>query len=385
VRILHVVPTYAPAWRYGGPIHAIHGLCRSLAEAGHEVAVYTTSVDGSGDLDVPLGRSVNRDGVAVTYFPCPRFRRLYRAATLGAALHDHAADFDIIHTHSVFLWPTWAAASAAHRVRRPYVLSPRGMLVPELIRTKSALLKRLWIKAIERRNLARAAVIHVTSMVEANHLSRARLALAPVRVVPNGADLPAAASLTRRSRTIVYLGRLSWKKNVATLIDALALLTGTTLVIAGPDDENLMPSLRARAQALGIGQRVTFRGPLDAADKSSLLFESACLVLPSLNENFGNVVIEAMAHACPVVVTPDVGAREVVEKSGAGAIARDTSAPALAVAIAGILDEPAAAHAAGARGREYVAVHLNWRAVGEQMTAVYEEAVERHAPAHHAR
>jgi glycosyltransferase involved in cell wall biosynthesis len=258
------------------------------------------------------------------------------------------------------------------------------MLVPELIRAKSSWTKRLWIRAFERQNLARSSGIHVTSSVEADGLSRAGLALAPVRIVPNGVDLPALSNRPRRPRELVFLGRLSWKKNLGALIDALGLLPAVTLVVAGPDDEGLTPALRERATALGLGERVRFPGPLDAAEKSALLSQAACLVLPSLNENFGNVVLEAMAHACPVVVTPAVGAREVVEKGQAGAVARDTSAAALATALAGILDDPAAARAAGERGREYVAARLTWSVVAREMEGLYREAIERQATASRA-
>jgi glycosyltransferase involved in cell wall biosynthesis len=136
---------------------------------------------------------------------------------------------------------------------------------------------------------------------------------------------------------------------------------------------------------LGVGERVRFRGQVDDAERRSLLEESACLVLPSLNENFGNVVVEAMAHTCPVVITPDVGAHDIVEQSGAGETAADTSAPALAAAIARILAEPSGARAAGARGRQYVAQRLTWSAVATQMAALYEEAVQMRAAPRRAR
>jgi glycosyltransferase involved in cell wall biosynthesis len=384
LRILHVVPTYAPAWRYGGPIHAVHGLCRALAAAGHHVEVYTTSVDGPGDLPVPRGTPVDRDGVAVTYFPCRRLRRVYRAPALGRALRSNAGGFEIIHAHSVFLWPTWAAARAGRRAQRPYVVSPRGMLVPELIEAKSAWPKRLWIQVIERRNLREAAAIHVTSAVEARHLERAGLALAAVRVVPNGVDLPPRTTAVRRPRQVVFVGRLSWKKNLPALLDAIALTADATLVVAGPDEEGLSAALRARAGRLGLGDRVLVRGPVDEAEKTDLLAQSACLVLPSLNENFGNVVVEAMAHACPVVVTPDVGARELVELSGAGTVASDTSGPAIASALARVLEGPGGGTEAGVRGRDYVATHLTWAAVARQMAALYEEAIAAHRGARRA-
>ena len=92
--------------RYGGPIHSVHGLCRALAARGHEVEVFTTNVDGPHDSNVPLGDPVDLDGVKVWYFPVPAFRRLYWSPTMGKALRQRAAAFDIVHAHSVFLWPT---------------------------------------------------------------------------------------------------------------------------------------------------------------------------------------------------------------------------------------------------------------------------------------
>src|SRR5687768_5260636 len=76
MRILHVVPTYLPARRYGGPVVAVHGLCKALAGRGHSVDVFTTNVDGDRTLDVPTGRVVEMDGVRVHYFPST-YRRLY--------------------------------------------------------------------------------------------------------------------------------------------------------------------------------------------------------------------------------------------------------------------------------------------------------------------
>src|SRR5215831_11133178 len=126
MRILHVVPTYLPAVRYGGPIFAIHGLCQALAARSHEVEVFTTSVDGPGTSPVPIGIPVALDGVRVRYFPCPLLRRLYWAPALGRALQREIDTFDVVHLHSVFRWPTWAAACAARKAGAPYVLAPRG-------------------------------------------------------------------------------------------------------------------------------------------------------------------------------------------------------------------------------------------------------------------
>jgi hypothetical protein len=79
MRMLHVIPSYLPAVRYGGPIFATHGLCKALAARGHEVQVFTTNIDGPGSSPVPIGLPVNLEGVQVRYFPSPLLRRLYWA------------------------------------------------------------------------------------------------------------------------------------------------------------------------------------------------------------------------------------------------------------------------------------------------------------------
>ena len=128
-------------------------------------------------------------------------------------------------------WPTWAAARAARAASVPYVLSPRGMLVQDLIRRKSRWLKTAWIALIERRNLERAAAIHVTSATEADELRPFGFHLPPVIVVPNGIEppefmlgRPASAeveAIVARQPLILFLSRIHWKKGLDRLIPAL--------------------------------------------------------------------------------------------------------------------------------------------------------------------
>ena len=131
MRILHVAPTYFPAVRHGGPIFAVHGLCRSLAARGHELQVFTTNIDGPGISSTPIGTPVEVSGVQIRYFACPMGRRLCWAPALYWALHNEIGKLDIVHLTSVFRWPTWAAARVARNAGVRYVLSPQGMLVKD--------------------------------------------------------------------------------------------------------------------------------------------------------------------------------------------------------------------------------------------------------------
>jgi glycosyltransferase involved in cell wall biosynthesis len=378
VKLLHVVSSYLPAVRYGGTIVSVHGLCRALVERGHDVHVYTTSVDGAGDSDVPHGEPVDIDGVKVWYFRSRHLRRLYWAPDLAAALSAHVAEFDVVHTQAIFLWPLWAAARAARRAGVPYVVSPRGMLERDLISNKSALLKGLWIAAIERHNLERAAAIHVTSSREVDEAAAFGFNLPPMREIPNGISFEAASgevppaidAIVRGEPYVLFLGRVNWKKGLDRMISALARVPSIRLVIAGNDEENYRPVLDRLAARLEVTARVTYAGSVHGAGKAALLAHARLLVLPSYSENFGNVVLEAMAAGCPVIVSKDVGLADTVASSGAGLVV-DGNADTLGAAISELLDDPAMGKAMGERGQRLAHERFSWPVVAAEMESLY--------------
>jgi glycosyltransferase involved in cell wall biosynthesis len=383
MKILHVVPSYYPAIRYGGTIRSVHGLCAGLASCGHEVQVLTTNVDGPGVSDVPLDRPVVRDGVAIRYCSVGFGRRLYRSPDMGRALARLVPQTDIVHAHAVYLWPTWAAARAAEARGVPYLVAPRGMLVRELISNKSRIAKLFWIRLVERRSLARAAAIHVTSAIEAAALRELGLDLAPLVQVPNGVDLPpppmAAAEPDAwrdvpRGGRLVYLGRINWKKGLDRLIPALAHLPGAVLVVAGNDEEGLTPRLERLAAAAGLSARVRFIGQVDDGAKWQILRHADLLVLPSLSENFGLVVLEALGVGTPVVVSHAVGTAELIARHDLGLLAGDEPA-ALAQAIGELLADPGRRAAMGERGARVVRERYSWQAVARAASEVYASIV----------
>jgi glycosyltransferase involved in cell wall biosynthesis len=372
MKILHVVPTYLPAWRHGGPILAVHGLCKALAARGHEVTVFTTDVHGDGSLEVPLEEPVEIDGVEVRYFPVGQFRRLYVAPALARAAREEIGRFDVAHLHSVFLWPTSAVARIAERAGTPYVLSPRGMLVPELIRTRGRLRKLAWMLLAERRTIERAAALHATTDLEAEDASRLDLPLPPVAVIPNGIDPEPrdGGEAAVPSPFLLFLGRLSWKKGLDRLIPALARVPGVTLALAGNDEEGITPDLQRLAREHGVADRTVFLGPVHGPEKAALLHRTAALVLPSTSENFGNVVLEAWAAGRPAVVTPGVGLAQAVRETGAGIVAEGDPVR-LGDALRNLLADPDRLDDMGRRGAVAVRERFGWAAVARDMEALY--------------
>ena len=380
MKILHVVASYLPATRYGGTIVSVHGLCRALAARGHDVHVYTTSVDGPGDSPVPHDVPVNRDAVKVWYFRSTHARRLYWAPGLGRALQAHVGEFDAVHVHAIYLWPLWKAAWTARGAGVPYVISPRGMLEKSLVDKKSALAKRALIRFIERPSLEHAAAIHVTSRREGDEIRSFGFALPPVEEIPNGVDLdncpPGAVSpevqrLIDAGPFVLFLGRLNWKKGLDRLIAALAHAPGVRVVVAGNDEDGYRDTLQALAVRHGVAGRWSFAGPVAGANKAALLARAQLLVLPSYSENFGNVVLEAMAAGRPVVVTPEVGLSAAVRDAGAGLVV-DGTPQALGEALASLASDAEAQSAIGARGRALAEARYSWDAVAAQMERLYQ-------------
>ncbi|HET8775933.1 MAG TPA: glycosyltransferase [Thermoanaerobaculia bacterium] len=358
MKILHVVPTYFPARRYGGPIVAVHGLAKALVARGHEVHVFTTNVDGDAVSDVPTNRTVDLDGVQVRYFPSP-LPRLYWSPQMRRALHA-VRDYDVVHIHAVYLWPGVAAARAARAAGVPYAISPRGMLVPELIRQKSRAMKTLWLRLLERRGFAHASAIHFTSQLEWEDAKRVGIPLPSPVVVPNGVDLPVRPDVPRDERPLVFLGRVNWKKGLERVISALPALNAK-LIVAGNDEEGLTPKLRALAASAGAD--VAFPGPVYGAAKDELLARATLFVLMSDSENFGNAVLEALAMETPAVLSSGVGLAQDVVSAGAGAIGLD--------AVPALLDDAAARAEMGRRGRALVESRFAWPIVAQQMEEAY--------------
>lgn len=359
MNILHVVPTYLPARRYGGPIVAVHGLCKALAARGHRVDVFTTNVDGEETLDLT---SVEMDGVRVRYYPSP-FRRLYWSPEMRKALRAEIGNYDVVHIHAVYLWPGVAAARIAANAGVPYVISPRGMLVPELIRQKSRAVKSIWLQLFERRGFARASAIHFTSELEREEAKRVGLPLPAPVVVPNGIDVAPRKNVPRDDRTLVFLGRVNWKKGLDRALAALPSIRDARLVIAGNDEENLTPKLRALAKQHGVANRVEFLGPVYGAAKDELLARATLFVLMSTSENFGNAVLEALAMETPVVLSREVGLADEVVRAGAGVIGFDE--------VNALLDDRARREEMGRRGRALVESRFAWDRVAAEMEEAY--------------
>ncbi len=374
VRVLHIVPSYYPAVRYGGPIVSVRRLCESLVQAGVEIDVATTDADGPGDLDVPTDRWTDLDGVRVRYFH--RWPRVDFAFSppLARFLAKETRSYDLVHVVGTFSFPSLAAAAAARGAGVPYVVSTRGSIQPWSLAQKRWKKLPYWT-LFERRNLEHAAAIHATAAAEADAI-RALFPNARVFVSPNGVETVAPPKVERNPRQVVFLGRIHKVKGFDVLIPALArvaeALPGVQAIVAGPDDEGEWPRVEKLLEGARPRPEVRYVGAVTGDDKWRLLASSGVFVLPSHTENFGVAVAEALACGTPVVVSRNCPWR-LVEEHGAGYWVENTPEN-VAKALLAILRDPALASRMGAAGIELARAY-SWQGLGRKMAEWYREVL----------
>lgn len=321
LRVLHVVPSFYPAVRYGGPIQTVLRMCQELLRLGVDLHVVTTDANGPEALDVPLDREVDVLGVPVRYFPRWRTNGFTASAPLAVHLRTVVRQFDLVHVTAAFSFPSTAACIAARQAGVPYVISPRGSCLPYArAQKRHKKLPYWWL--FERENLRRASAIHVTSELERDELAKL-LPSQELWLVPNGVDLPAQPlEVERLPKRVLFLGRLHPDKGLDRLLRAMSLVArkhpDAELVVAGPDDVGEWARLEGILRTLNPRPAVRYLGPVHGRAKDELLASAAMLVLPSFgSENFGQVVLEALAQGTPVIAsrfTPWA----ILEERGAG-------------------------------------------------------------------
>jgi glycosyltransferase involved in cell wall biosynthesis len=386
VRVLHLVQFYPPAEFATGPPQQVHRLSRELRAGGVDVRVITTNANGPSVVALPAGRWVEHEGVPVNYG-----RRIPRTADLSwdawrTIVHE-AANADLIHVTGIFSWINLAAAAASRRRGVPVVVSPRGSLDPDAL-VFSPWKKAAYFRLGGSRALHEAAAFHVTSEMERAHIA-VLLPGARIEIVPNGVVVPSDDDLARwtsapaAAPTVLFLGRIHPKKNIVPLVRAWASVVprhaNARLVLAGPDDHGHRAEVERAIAELGIAGSVRVAGFVGGEGLSRLIATSGCLVLPSVTENFGNVVTEALAHRVPVIASTGTPWGGLVERNCGWWIQPTVEGLAAALDEA-LTADPAARAAKGERGRRWMIEEFSWASFARRMADFYSDVIAGRGP-----
>jgi glycosyltransferase involved in cell wall biosynthesis len=171
-------------------------------------------------------------------------------------------------------------------------------------------------------------------------------------------------------KIILYVGRLSYEKNLGVLVDAFKALdepnAHLVLIGDGPARESLERTL--------VGHAGAFTGYLTGEALATAYASADVFAFPSLTETFGQVVQEAMASALPLVGFDAEGVRDLVTNGETGLLARDRSTVAFTEALRSALHSERLRAALGARAHAFAATRT-WENVMDRLIAVYQDAI----------
>jgi glycosyltransferase involved in cell wall biosynthesis len=201
-----------------------------------------------------------------------------------------------------------------------------------------------------------------------------------IELVENAVHLKTWSSIPNAAQThvkprFVFIGRLVDWKALDIVIEALGLVPDAELTIIG--DGPMRESWRQATENLGVSDRVTFTGWLPQIECAPHLHAALALVLPSLYECGGAVVLEAMASGTPVIATRWGGPADYLDNSCGSLIepsSREAMVQGFAAAMSKLVREPQLRDQLGANGRQRVEQSFDWDKKIDRMLAIYREA-----------
>jgi glycogen synthase len=348
----------------GGGSVRTHEINSRLVAAGHQVTVLTTMYpdaeercqDGVQYVPVGFGQGQNRLTRLLGYVLRLPTEVRHRRQAADLVVEDFFAPF------SSMAAPLWAGAPTIGVVQWLHAKDKsREYKLP------FHLMERAGVKT-HRRMIA-------VSEGTAEKL-RGMNPRAHVEVIGNGLDRRALENQPQLGHDILYIGRLELHgKGLDLLLDAWARASEQVdgnLIVAGkgPDEERI----RRIVQERGLSERVQFTGWVNGTEKFRLLNSARLAVVPSRQETFGLVAIEALASGTPIIAFDIPCLKEVVPK-GSGWLVEPFDAEALGAEIALRYDQKEAVRMAASQGRRFASA-FDWDVLAEHQASAYHASVQ---------
>lgn len=295
--------------KFGGPTYSVPLQCIGVQRLDAKVSLVVY------EASKPWEKRLIEEGVEVVNLPDPRNNYQYTFATnLKNYLANCTEIPDVLHFHGVWMPSNLIISNYGRKHNLPYVINPRGD-------TEVTRINYNWFKRIKKRFawclygkriVDKAACIIATSEQEYRSI-RTLGSKVPVAIIPNGIEIDAfPKEVTHKfgeKKVLLFLSRVNPIKGLDYLIDAWSLLPGSLrkeweLQIAGNSDpKDYILTLEKKVNELKLNDSVKFLGSINGSEKLRKYQDANLFILPTLNENFGNVIAEAMMCECPVITT----------------------------------------------------------------------------------
>ncbi|MEB2778410.1 glycosyltransferase [Algoriphagus sp. D3-2-R+10] len=316
IKILHPLLCYYPS-QAGGPANTLYWLNLALDKARFSTTVLST--DFGLDTESSL-TAVSKKVINPTHHVQFLKSRGIEFLKIGMRSINEG---DIIQFSSIFFPPTLPLLIRAIIKGKKVILSPRGELYPAALKINS-FQKKIWVKVI--RIFQTKIHFHATNDFEKGIISEFFPRAKGVSVIPNFVKISKKQENEFIENQLLFIGRINPIKNIDLLIKAIAksqnvLNRKVKLIIAGsarlPYEIAYQKKLIQLVKDLNLRESITFIGHIQGPEKDKLIASSYALILPSQSENFGNVVLEALAQGTPVIASKNTP-WEILEEHNSG-------------------------------------------------------------------
>ena len=284
---------------------------------------------------------------------------------------------DLVHIHGFWLWEIHQTAQIARELSIPYVVAPRGML------SRWALHQKWWKKLpawwlYQRHDLKKARAFHATSEMEAAAVRECGFKQ-PVLISPNGVLVPERLPERKhvgKPHIALFLARLHPGKGLMSLAEAWGQIRpqGWKMRVVGFDGYGEKARLAVRLKELSIEDDWIFDDPMDDRVKWQAFVDADLFILPSVSENFGISIAEALYAGLPVITTKGTPWKELeTEKCGWWV---DLGVEPLEAAMrASMAMDDDERKAMGRRGHELIAKKYTWPSIGKHLKKDYHSII----------
>ena len=326
--ILQIVPSYKPAFVYGGPIYSVSALCEAQAASGHQVSVFTTNANGSTNLNVPLVSEQIINNVSVYYFPRITGDHTHISPKLWLKLLFGKKKYDIVHLHSwwslLMIGCAWILFIRGIR----FVISPRGMFSSySFTHNNNPFKKKIFFDFLTK-TVLKKQVFHATAYSEQLEIQNLFGHKTEVFTLPNLLNFPNLSVSSIETHTnskeiqLLFISRVDKKKGIEILLKSIQelkqLSIAVRLIIIGSGNEIYQNELKELCNFYKIADLIIWKGSVEWNEKFNDILNANLLILPSYNENFANIILESLYAGRPVIVSKYVGLSDYVSKHKMG-------------------------------------------------------------------
>jgi glycosyltransferase involved in cell wall biosynthesis len=308
LKILLFTDWYEPGFKAGGPIQSCKNIVNTLQDV-YDFHIFTSDRDLNDDQPYPgivADQVVEYNGVKICY----------ASPSLGASLlkrilteiQPQVIYFNSMYSFKFTLMPLYVLNRMRYKGR--VVLAPRGMLHKGAMKRKS-LKKKVLLRSLALAGTMKNIYFHATDTQESKDISRH---FRSVKGIITASNIPNFDNTVWKKRAkspglikVVFISRIHPKKNLDFALLTLEKLSYDCIVefnVYGLiDDAEYFNKCRSIASRLNSNVRVNFKGPVHPSEIFAILHDHHLFFLPTLGENFGHAIFEALSAGCPVLIS----------------------------------------------------------------------------------